>query len=180
MRLNFIFLILLPIFIITFLFWSCGCHKITIIFFLIAFDGLTGLYRSFNLGKSYSDISIITKVPIFKGFSSFMFFGIMLTSSLNPSKIQIQHENIHRTQWKEVGFFLFYILYVLEYIIRFIIHFKNPDRSNICYMSMSFEREAYGAQSITNYISYGTEEVRKPYTWMRKVFVNKNKNNVLC
>lgn len=51
----------------------------------------------------------------------------------------INHEKIHNTQMRELLFIPFYILYVLEWLVR-LIQYRNSKQA---YYNISFEREAY-------------------------------------
>lgn len=79
----------------------------------------------------------------------------------------INHENIHTNQIKELGYIFFYILYVLEFIFRFI-QYKNWVKA---YYNISFEREAFDNQYNYMYLSN-----RKLYSWFKyityKPFIN--------
>ena len=92
----------------------------------------------------------------------------MFTSIFSPTKENKQHQNIHRTQWKEVGFILFYILYGIEFLIKLGVNWKNPEKFSVAYNQISFEREADKAYEITNYISF-QNELRIPYAWINQV-----------
>ena len=82
----------------------------------------------------------------------------------------INHENIHFQQaldftygaeWlKWIGFILFYIWYILEWLIRRIISIFNGSRA---YRSISFEQEAYDNQYNDNYI-------RNRFSWLKYLF----------
>lgn len=75
------------------------------------------------------------------------------------------HEHIHFSQERELGYILFYIIYMLEYVIKFLFlwNFKKT------YYSISFEQEAYNYQYEINYL-----QERKHYTWLRYLFKNNN------
>lgn len=51
----------------------------------------------------------------------------------------INHERIHTAQMKELLFIPFYILYVLEWLMR-LIQYRDAHKA---YLNISFEREAY-------------------------------------
>lgn len=51
----------------------------------------------------------------------------------------INHERIHNAQMRELLIIPFYIIYILEWLIR-IIQFRNAHKA---YRNISFEREAY-------------------------------------
>ena len=70
----------------------------------------------------------------------------------------IRHETIHFKQQIELLIIPFYILYISEFIIRFIIHinFKKA------YKNISFEQEANSNEEDFNYL-----EKRKLYSWVK-------------
>lgn len=73
-------------------------------------------------------------------------------------KYVINHERIHTRQEKELLFFPFYIIYLLEYLIRLIQYKHHHD----AYMNISFEREAYKNGHDLSYLSG-----RKPFSWIK-------------
>jgi len=70
----------------------------------------------------------------------------------------INHETIHFKQALELGVIGFYLLYVLEFLIKLFIYGKDS------YMNISFEREAYNNDSNLEYLS-----TRKPYSWVKLI-----------
>lgn len=75
---------------------------------------------------------------------------------LNP--IDIQHEDIHWAQEKEMLIFLFILWYIIEFIIRLIIY-RNWNKA---YRNISFEQEAYNNQNNIDYM-----KIRKHYNWIK-------------
>lgn len=75
---------------------------------------------------------------------------------------QQRHEEIHSEQMRELLYIPFYVLYVLEFIIKFPIHKFNWDET---YRSISFEREAYKYQDWYYYLNY-----REKYAWRKFIF----------
>lgn len=66
------------------------------------------------------------------------------------------HEEIHIKQMIETLFVGFYILYVLEWLVR-LIQFGNP---KVAYRNISFEVEAYTYESDPGYL-----DIRVAYSW---------------
>lgn len=62
----------------------------------------------------------------------------------------LSHESIHTAQMRELLWLPFYVLYLLEFIVRWPL--CGFDRSR-AYRSISFEREAYGKQDNINYLA---------------------------
>lgn len=75
---------------------------------------------------------------------------------LNP--IDLQHEDIHWAQEKEMLIFPFFLWYVIEFLIRLIIY-RDWDKA---YKNILFEQEAYTHQEDPDYI-----KTRKHYAWIR-------------
>ena len=86
-------------------------------------------------------------------------FGTLWTR--DPSwidKYVINHERIHTAQQRELLFIPFYILYIIEWLIRLIQYRNRQD----AYTSISFEREAYTHGHDLNYLH------RRPlFAWTR-------------
>lgn len=70
----------------------------------------------------------------------------------------INHESIHLKQQIELLILPFYILYVLEYIVRIFIH----GGFNAAYRNISFEKEAKRNEDNKEYLNS-----RKPYSFVR-------------
>ncbi len=66
-------------------------------------------------------------------------FPFILVRRPNPGPTLLNHERIHLRQQAELGIFLFYIWYVVEYGIR---RFQHRDHYQ-AYRNISFEREAF-------------------------------------
>ena len=82
---------------------------------------------------------------------------IFVRHGVKLSDTDIRHESIHFEQEKELGFVGFYLLYVMEFLIRLIV-LRNWRKA---YRSISFEREAYANQDAWFYLG-----VRKHYSWI--------------
>lgn len=100
-------------------------------------------------------------IPIGKNFLAINIFGILFAKGKCDS-ITVNHEMIHSAQMKETAYIFFYLLYVIEWIVRIICY-----RSNMkAYYSLSFEREAYENQANMNYLPH-----RKPYAFLKYLFI---------
>lgn len=73
-----------------------------------------------------------------------------------------RHEYIHTLQQRELLFVGFYLLYVIEWLIRFVQH-RSAYRG---YLNISFEREAYDNAGKTGY-----ERDRRHYAWVKYLFI---------
>lgn len=73
-------------------------------------------------------------------------------------KYVINHERIHTAQERELLFIPFYIIYLLEWVVR-CIQYRNSDKA---YYNISFEREAYTHGNDLTYLKN-----RKLYSWVK-------------
>lgn len=69
----------------------------------------------------------------------------------------VNHELIHTAQQKELLFIPFYVLYVLEWLLR-LVQYLNHDKA---YRNISFEREAYRYGNHMDYL-----RCRRHYAWI--------------
>lgn len=77
---------------------------------------------------------------------------------VNRAKQVINHESIHFQQALELGVLPFYVLYLLEWLL------KLPFYGAKAYKAISFEREAYGNDNDLNYLKN-----RKRYVWINRI-----------
>ena len=87
------------------------------------------------------------------------------------SEQDINHESIHWEQYKETFIIGFFLIYLIEFILKFIspsltINEKKQGRSywNRVYHSLSMERESYENQDNPNYLKN-----RQHYTWIKYI-----------
>lgn len=93
------------------------------------------------------------------GFSAINLFGVVFTRcNTELSDVTINHESIHTKQMKELIYIVFYLVYLIEWLIRSVQEksFKKG------YRKVSFEQEAYSNGSDLEYL-----KVRKPYAWLK-------------
>jgi len=90
--------------------------------------------RFFSLGKAQA----ITIFP----------FIFLKYSNDRVNKVLLNHERIHVLQAIELLILPFYLLYLLEFGIRFI-QYRNFTRA---YLNISFEREAYANENNLDYL----------------------------
>lgn len=88
-------------------------------------------------------------------------FGIYVKEKYVNDKFVINHESIHWKQQLETLVIFFYLLYLLEYIIKLFVYGGNS------YRNLSFEREAYNHEKNLNYLSE-----RKHFSWLKYIFHN--------
>ena len=87
-------------------------------------------------------------------------FGIFLRRiEYLSNQRMINHESIHWEQQKELGGLLFYILYLVEWIIKLFIYWKRS------YVNLAAEREAYEFDDNLSYLN-----TRKRYKWLKYIF----------
>ena len=70
----------------------------------------------------------------------------------------INHERIHTCQQMEMLVLPFYIVYILEWLVR-LVQYRNFHKA---YLNISFEREAYANGDNLSYLSR-----RKAYSWLK-------------
>lgn len=99
---------------------------------------------------------IYNKYIPFKGFKCVNLFGVLFvrTGSRITAR-DFRHELIHTAQMKELLYVPFYLLYVLEWLVRLLIC-KGDTRK--AYRTLSYEREAYAHEGEADYLKR-----RKPY-----------------
>lgn len=103
---------------------------------------------------------IYNKIIPFKGFSAINLFGIVFArKECEPlSAFTVNHERIHTEQMKELGYILFYLWYVAEWLIKLCFYGKQA------YYHISFEQEAY---KNTNNLGY--YKFRKRYSFLKYI-----------
>lgn len=85
-------------------------------------------------------------------------FGIFLKEKYLNDQIVINHELIHYEQQKELLFIFFYILYFLEWFIKFFFYGKRA------YHYISFEKEANEHEKNNDYFYK-----RRKYAWVKEI-----------
>ncbi len=92
-----------------------------------------------------------------KGFAAINLFGVLFVRhGITITSRIMNHEQIHTRQMKELLYVFFYIIYVLEWIVKL---FRYGKRS---YHNISFEREAYSNEYDGDYLKY-----RKQYSFFK-------------
>lgn len=121
----------------------------------------------------------------FQGYKAIFLFGILFVKgNAKIGEVDMLHERIHSKQyielgvlflilflplvfyslwwlWLLLGFFGFYIVYVIEWSIRSILYKGNTKKA---YKNMSFEKEAYGNQNNVDYLKN-----RKLFSWLKYI-----------
>ncbi len=70
----------------------------------------------------------------------------------------VNHERIHTAQQRELLFVPFYILYIIEWMVRLVMYGNGKK----AYYNISFEREAYRNGHDLSYLKN-----RKLYSWLK-------------
>lgn len=116
---------------------------------IVAFQSWQCQYYFMCSLKSINEMKTIVNpwIPP-KGFCAINLFGVLF---IRPevkeiSRITLNHEEIHTAQMKELGYVLFYLIYVVEWLVRL---FKPGN----AYRNISFEKEAYTNQYDIAYLS---------------------------
>jgi hypothetical protein len=93
---------------------------------------------------------VIVRHLIPRNFLGFTIFPFIVAGSKfqKEDKVFINHEKIHLRQQIEMLVMLFFIWYLLEFLVRFVMY-KNFSKA---YRNISFEREAYANEKNVNYI----------------------------
>ena len=103
---------------------------------------------------------IYNKILPPKGFAAINIFGILFArKGANITEKTKNHERIHTAQMRELLYIPFYVLYLLEWLIKLLFY------GGSAYRNLSFEREAYNNDDNLQYL-----ETRKPYAWVKSIF----------
>lgn len=94
----------------------------------------------------------------FKGFKAMNVCGVLFArKEANIDGKTINHERIHTEQMKELLFVFFYLVYVVEWLVRLGLCL-NAKRA---YRNISFEKEAYENESNEGYLNR-----RRRFAWL--------------
>lgn len=91
-------------------------------------------------------------------------FIILKNKALRSDVVLLNHERIHLKQQLELLVIPFYVLYMLEWIIRSVIYLNTYK----AYKNISFEREAYGNEKNLDYTKNRRPFAFIKYLWGRK------------
>jgi len=92
----------------------------------------------------------ISKYLVPKGYIGISIYPFVFLKSecLKEDMILLNHERIHLKQQLELLVVLFYLVYVLEFLVR-LVQFKQWRKA---YRNVSFEREAYANEKRLDYL----------------------------
>ena len=93
---------------------------------------------------------IVSKYLIPKGYRGLTLFPFVIIRDFldKENKVLLNHEKIHIRQQLELLILPFFLLYFLEYLLRWI-QFKDRHKA---YRNISFEREAYDNERNLDYL----------------------------
>lgn len=92
----------------------------------------------------------VSKYIVPKGFRGITLYPFIFLRDAKDKRnaILVYHERIHLRQQLELLILPFYILYVLEWLIK-LCYYRNRNKA---YLNLSFEREAYQNESDFTYL----------------------------
>lgn len=100
-------------------------------------------------------------LPPLRRHAAINLFGVFFVHpDVHVSKRLINHERIHTAQMRELLYLPFYLIYLIEWLVRLL--FKDN-----AYLSIGFEREAYRHERDPEYLEH-----RKHYAWVK--YLKKN------
>ena len=110
--------------------------------------------------NSSNDVRIIRNKTIpFSGFKAVNLFGILFVrDDAYMGAADINHEEIHTAQMKEMLYVSFYLWYAAEWLVRLAMY----GNARKAYRSISFEREAYANEKDMSYLGR-----RRRYSWTK-------------
>lgn len=111
-----------------------------------------------------------SRIIPFKGFYAITFFGYLIRRKEYKGKpvsnLTMNHEMIHAAQARDflsgIGYIPFYILYILEWLLKLI---PCAIKRKSAYRAISFEQEAYKNELNFNYLNS-----RKRFSWTKYIF----------
>ncbi len=93
--------------------------------------------RGIPLMGCHAIMVIYNKLIPFEGFKAINLFGVIFARKpLSPK--DLAHERVHTQQMKELLYIGFYLIYLIEWVVRLFMHGKKR-----AYYMISFEQEAY-------------------------------------
>lgn len=103
-------------------------------------------------------------LPPLRRHAAINLFGVFFVHpGVHVSERLINHERIHTAQMRELGYLPFYLIYLIEWLLRLV----TKDNA---YLSIGFEREAYRHEDDMHYL-----ERRKHYAWVNYLRKKKDK-----
>ena len=104
---------------------------------------------------------IYNNIIPFPGFKAINLFGVLFVrNGCTMSESDINHEMIHTAQMKEMGYVLFYLWYLVEWLVKL----ARLGNSNKADRAISVEREADGNEKNLTYTI-----TRAKYAWRKLI-----------
>lgn len=97
-------------------------------------------------------------LPVGKRYYAINLFGVLFAKG-PVDAVMLNHEGIHTAQMRELGYIFFYILYVLEWLVRLVIY-RDSFKA---YRNISFEREAYAHERDLGYLKVRSRFASKDF-----------------
>ncbi len=93
---------------------------------------------------------LISKYLVPRGYTGLAIFPFVFLKhkSFKGDAILVNHEKIHLRQQLELLILPFYLIYIIEFLVR-LIQYRNW---YVAYKNLSFEREAYYNEANMNYL----------------------------
>jgi hypothetical protein len=93
---------------------------------------------------------LISRYIVPKGYTGIAIFPFVFLKArcLKENQILINHENIHLRQQLELLVLPFYVVYILEFLVRWM-HYRDWHKA---YKNTSFERDAYTNEKHLEYL----------------------------
>lgn len=89
-------------------------------------------------------------IPFGRHYGAINLFGVLFVKrSMGVTPEVINHERIHTAQMRELLFLPFYLIYILEWLLRLV---QTRGAAHRAYHLISFEREAYRWGSEVSYL----------------------------
>ncbi|WP_308993817.1 hypothetical protein QLS71_010250 [Mariniflexile litorale] len=95
---------------------------------------------------------VISKYLVYKGYLGFACYPFVFLKSkeLKKDSVLLNHENIHLRQQIEMLLIPFFLIYGMEFLMRFI----QYGNRHVAYRNISFEREAYTHETNLDYLKH--------------------------
>lgn len=113
----------------------------------------------YDTGKTIRDNMKIVRNNIipFRRFKAVNLFGILFVrGNAVITGTDINHEEIHTAQMREMLYVFFYLWYLVEWLVR-LVQCRDAKKA---YRNISFEREAYACERDMGYL-----QRRKAFAW---------------
>lgn len=108
---------------------------------------------------------IYNNIIPFPGFKAINMFGVLFVrKGCTMKETDINHEMIHTAQMKEMGYVLYYVWYLVEWLIKLAM-LRDFHKA---YRAVSFEREAYTYEPNLIYLN-----LRNKYAWREYIVKSK-------